>query len=342
MIKISKNLGNTFFQPIKFNFNFKLDISPKPKMQQEAEYIRQHIPSPYIPLIFKIKSDLGLTILEIPDIKIPFLSASESKQLVIQQTLSLESKLQILSKTNQKQWKYIINELEMQILQHNELTKHKIKELVQGQVQPTGSFIQSIYNFALGSIGGAIGAFSIYPIDLVKTRMQNQRNVVGEVMYKNSWDCFNKVFKREGLRGLYGGLAPQMVGVAPEKAIKLTSNEFVRSFWDEEDIPLWGEVLAGCIAGGSQVIFTNPLEIVKIRLQLQGELGLKSNAVEIIKHLGLVGLYKGAGACLLRDIPFSGIYFTAYNHFKKDLFHEEAKGKLPISELLMSGAVISY
>jgi len=35
------------------------------------------------------------------------------------------------------------------------------------------------------------------------------------------------------------------------------------------------EVLAGCGAGASQVVFTNPLEITKIRLQMQGEVGLR-------------------------------------------------------------------
>lgn len=35
----------------------------------------------------------------------------------------------------------------------------------------------------------------VYPIDLVKTRMQNQRtgSMIGEVAYRNSWDCFKKV-----------------------------------------------------------------------------------------------------------------------------------------------------
>ena len=69
----------------------------------------------------------------------------------------------------------------------------------------------------------ATGATAVYPIDLVKTRMQNQRTtMVGEIMYKNSWDCFRKVIRFEGFGGLYRGLAPQLVGVAPEKAIKLT------------------------------------------------------------------------------------------------------------------------
>lgn len=41
----------------------------------------------------------------------------------------------------------------------------------------------------------AIGATAVYPIDLVKTRMQNQRagSFIGELMYRNSFDCFKKV-----------------------------------------------------------------------------------------------------------------------------------------------------
>jgi solute carrier family 25 aspartate/glutamate transporter 12/13 len=71
---------------------------------------------------------------------------------------------------------------------------------------------KGIYNFTLGSLAGAVGAAAVYPIDLVKTRMQNQRAVVGQILYKNSFDCFKKVVKLEGVLGLYSGLAPQLVG----------------------------------------------------------------------------------------------------------------------------------
>lgn len=71
----------------------------------------------------------------------------------------------------------------------------------------------SLYNFGLGGIAGATGATLVYPIDLVKTRMQNQRStVVGEPqMYKNSLDCVAKVFRNEGLLGFYSGLGPQLL-----------------------------------------------------------------------------------------------------------------------------------
>ncbi|XP_072019919.1 electrogenic aspartate/glutamate antiporter SLC25A13, mitochondrial-like [Amphiura filiformis] len=212
------------------------------------------------------------------------------------------------------------------------------------------SILESVYRFGLGGIAGATGATAVYPIDLVKTRMQNQRGgvLVGELMYQNSIDCFFKVLRHEGFFGLYRGLPPQLIGVAPEKAIKLTVNDFVRDHIRREDgsILLAGELFSGGMAGGCQVIFTNPLEIVKIRLQVAGELhsGPRVSAISVIKELGFFGLYKGARACFLRDIPFSAIYFPAYAHFKS-LFADEDGHNSPLTLLTaatISGAPAAY
>ncbi|KAJ3458565.1 hypothetical protein MRS44_012674 [Fusarium solani] len=194
--------------------------------------------------------------------------------------------------------------------------------------------LSSAYSFALGSVAGAFGAFMVYPIDLVKTRLQNQRSAQpGQRLYKNSIDCFQK-----------------LVGVAPEKAIKLTVNDLARKMLTDKNghIPLWAEMVAGGSAGGCQVfrkVFTNPLEIVKIRLQVQGEVAKtvegtpKRSAMWIVRNLGLVGLYKGASACLLRDVPFSAIYFPTYSHLKKDFFGESPTNKLGVMQLLTAGAI---
>ncbi|POI35154.1 hypothetical protein CIB84_001094, partial [Bambusicola thoracicus] len=119
---------------------------------------------------------------------------------------------------------------------------------------------ESAYRFALGSVAGAVGATAVYPIDLVKTRMQNQRSTgsfVGELMYKNSFDCFKKVLRYEGFFGLYRGLLPQLLGVAPEKAIKLTVNDFVRDKFMSKDgsVPLAAEILAG----GCEIALVTPV-----------------------------------------------------------------------------------
>ncbi|XP_063532931.1 calcium-binding mitochondrial carrier protein Aralar1 isoform X2 [Cydia strobilella] len=203
--------------------------------------------------------------------------------------------------------------------------------------------LEQTYRFTLGSIAGAVGASAVYPIDLVKTRMQNQRtgSFIGEVAYRNSFDCFKKVIRHEGIFGLYRGLVPQLIGVAPEKAIKLTVNDLVRDKLMDKNgnLSLHAEILAGACAGGSQVIFTNPLEIVKIRLQVAGEIAgaQKVRAWAVVKELGLFGLYKGARACLLRDMPFSAIYFPAYAHVKAK-FADENGYNHPLT-LLAAGAI---
>ena len=220
-----------------------------------------------------------------------------------------------------------------------------------------GSFLEFLESFALGAIAGGIGAFAVYPIDLVKTRLQNQRIVPGQTpMYLNSVDCFKKVVRAEGFGGLYSGLLPQLVGVAPEKALKLTVNDYLRSWFSVRDdvsgsdsihFPL--EVLSGAGAGASQVIVTNPLEITKIRLQMQGEsiklaidAGLPApepkSALRICRDLGVVGLYKGAGACFARDIPFSAIYFPAYAASKRWLCGGDTE-KTTALHLLFAGAL---
>ncbi|XP_063376886.1 calcium-binding mitochondrial carrier protein Aralar1 isoform X2 [Cydia fagiglandana] len=203
--------------------------------------------------------------------------------------------------------------------------------------------LEQTYRFTLGSIAGAVGASAVYPIDLVKTRMQNQRtgSFIGEVAYRNSFDCFKKVIRHEGIFGLYRGLVPQLIGVAPEKAIKLTVNDLVRDKLMDKNgnLSIYAEIFAGACAGGSQVVFTNPLEIVKIRLQVAGEIagGQKVRAWAVVKELGLFGLYKGARACLLRDMPFSAIYFPSYAHVKAK-FADENGYNHPLT-LLAAGAI---
>ncbi len=239
---------------------------------------------------------------------------------------------------------------------------HQASHAFDGHDGPPKTFQEGLLSFlqgfSLGAIAGGIGAFAVYPLDLVKTRIQNQRSgkaQPGALRYTGNIDCFRQVWAKEGLLGFYGGLLPQLVGVAPEKAIKLAVNDLLRDSFTNRDkvtgqhsiyFPL--EVLAGCGAGASQVVFTNPLEIVKIRLQVQGETaqhliaqGMEApaarTALQIVKELGFVGLYRGASACFLRDIPFSGIYFPAYAAAKK--FVAGDTDKIQPQHLLIAGAM---
>jgi len=60
---------------------------------------------------------------------------------------------------------------------------------------------------------------------------------------------------------------PQLMGVAPEKAIKLTVNDFVRDkFMDKnENIPLYGEIISG---GCVSILYSFILDISRFQIRL--------------------------------------------------------------------------
>ena len=204
-----------------------------------------------------------------------------------------------------------------------------------------------IMNTMLGGIAGGIGAISVYPIDFVKTQLQTE---TGRIKYnKGVIDTFIQIIKEEGgFFGLYRGAWVQLIGVTPEKAIKLSVNDMARtmilSSINSGSLPLptvFGEMMAGGIAGACQVIITNPLEVTKVALQTS-TLSFKDIWNEI-GGLGLKGLYRGADACLLRDVSFSLILFPLYSHSKEfvpQLLEDQFHLNLPFPIVLaFSGAL---
>lgn len=197
-----------------------------------------------------------------------------------------------------------------------------------------------------GGVAGLVGVTCVFPIDLAKTRLQNQQGVQ---VYKGMLDCLAKTIRSEGYFGCYRGAAVNLTLVTPEKAIKLAANDvFRQKLAKDGHLPLWGEVLAGCGAGTCQVVVTTPMEMLKIQLQDAGRLAAQRSVqtpaqaaspgpapsmvgsspqawpkppqrpsaigitVQLLKTRGLAGLYKGAGATLMRDVPFSMIYFPLF------------------------------
>lgn len=77
-------------------------------------------------------------------------------------------------------------------------------------------------NIATGIIGatsGAIGASVVYPLNVVRTRLQTQGTAMHSATYTGIWDVTQKTIQREGYRGLYKGLTPNLLKVAPALSI---------------------------------------------------------------------------------------------------------------------------
>ncbi|XP_017264426.1 solute carrier family 25 member 55a isoform X2 [Kryptolebias marmoratus] len=153
------------------------------------------------------------------------------------------------------------------------------------------------------------------------------------------------------------GAAVNLTLVTPEKAIKLAANDFFRHHLakDGKGLTVFKEMLAGCGAGMCQVVVTTPMEMLKIQLQDAGRLAAQHqkpvmmspsklvaangvlsrsynsgtvtstprvvSATQIAKELlhteGIQGLYKGLGATLMRDVPFSVVYFPLFANLNR-------------------------
>lgn len=211
-------------------------------------------------------------------------------------------------------------------------------------------------DFLSAGLFGGFAAGLLFPIDLVKTRMMNQRHG-STILYNHSLECLQQTIRNEGIVGAYRGIVPQLLCIAPERAIKFQVHDLVRetirSFdgSNEKSTHLVADACAGACAGASQILVTNPLEITKIRLQMQGETHrvLKArgiiplaapNIVGVVRALGFPGIYKGASACLVRDIPFSAIYFPSYVAWKSFLSDvDEQHTRSQLTDVILAGTL---
>ncbi|XP_046743331.1 mitochondrial glutamate carrier 1-like [Diprion similis] len=203
----------------------------------------------------------------------------------------------------------------------------KPKELL---AVPLANQVRLVPKIINGGIAGIIGVSVVFPLDLVKTRLQNQvAGPNGEKMYKSMFDCFKKTYRAEGYFGMYKGSGVNILLITPEKAIKLTVNDVFRhqlSPGPGLPLPLEREMLAGGGAGACQIIVTTPMELLKIQMQDAGRVAAAAKASgqevpkisawslskDLFKHRGILGLYQGTGATALRDVTFSVIYFPLF------------------------------
>ena len=94
---------------------------------------------------------------------------------------------------------------------------------------------------------------------------------------------------------------------------------------------IWNLAFAGAVAGGSQSIICSPMELIKLRMQVQTNrtdlfhwsTGKNNGRVykdpwdafkNILKKNGVRGIFKGLELTLLREVPAFAVYFSSYHY----------------------------
>ncbi|MCO5574171.1 hypothetical protein L7F22_027953 [Adiantum nelumboides] len=179
-----------------------------------------------------------------------------------------------------------------------------------------------------GGTAGAIAQTAIYPMDLVKTRLQTYACIDGKAppLIKLSKD----IWQQEGPRAFYRGLLPSLIGMIPYAGIDLAAYETLKNMsrqWlpeKHEPGPLV-QLCCGMVSGALGATCVYPLQLVRTRLQAQqmNSATRYKGMVDVFKRTfreeGLRAFYKGLLPNLLKVVPAASITYIAYEKARKTL-----------------------
>lgn len=170
-----------------------------------------------------------------------------------------------------------------------------------------------------GSLAGTTAAMLTYPLDMVRARMA----VTAKEMYSNIMHVFVRISQEEGVKTLYRGFTPTILGVIPYAGITFFTYETLKKLHAEKtkrSQPYPYERLAfGACAGLIGQSASYPLDVVRRRMQTAGVTGSSYSTImgtmrEIITQEGVVrGLYKGLSMNWVKGPIAVGISFTTFD-----------------------------
>lgn len=180
--------------------------------------------------------------------------------------------------------------------------------------------------FVAGSLAGAIAQSSIYPMEVLKTRL-----ALGKTgQYMGILDCAKNILKTEGVTAFYKGYVPNMLGIIPYAGIDLAVYETLKNSWlqrfatDSADPGVFVLLACGTTSSTCGQLASYPLALVRTRMQAQAtDGGPQMSMSTLFKHIlrteGALGLYRGLAPNFMKVIPSVSISYVVYEYLKNTL-----------------------
>ncbi|XP_015500398.1 mitochondrial adenyl nucleotide antiporter SLC25A25 isoform X5 [Molothrus aeneus] len=178
-----------------------------------------------------------------------------------------------------------------------------------------------------GSLAGAIAQSSIYPMEVLKTRMALRKT--GQ--YSGMLDCAKNILAKEGMAAFYKGYIPNMLGIIPYAGIDLAVYETLKNTWlqryavNSADPGVFVLLACGTISSTCGQLASYPLALVRTRMQAQAsvegapEVTMRGLFKHILKTEGAFGLYRGLAPNFMKVIPAVSISYVVYENLKMTL-----------------------
>lgn len=165
---------------------------------------------------------------------------------------------------------------------------------------------------AAAFVGYCIGAVVVLPFDRLKTIMQVEARTGCNI---SSVAAFKQVLRNQGVRGLYQGFNPHML-IAPFTMLYFSIyDELAQRGAGNPAAPLYAAVVARTLETSARM----PLELVRTQMQAASGTVTFTQCLRAQWHQPGHLWFRGFVPTLLRDVPFSAIYWVTYEYSKNRL-----------------------
>jgi len=162
-------------------------------------------------------------------------------------------------------------------------------------------------NLASGGAAGATSLLFVYPLDFARTRLAADVGKTGsaERKFNGLSDCISKIYKADGLKGLYQGFSISVLGIIMYRACYFGGYDTAKKTLLKPDSNIiFKFFVAQCVTALSGLV-SYPLDTVRRLLMMQsGGKQMYTGTIDcfakVFKQKGMNGFFKGAGANILR------------------------------------------
>jgi solute carrier family 25 (adenine nucleotide translocator) protein 4/5/6/31 len=180
-------------------------------------------------------------------------------------------------------------------------------------------------NLFAGGMAGATGLLFVYPLDFARTRLGvDIGKSLNERQFKGMNDCIAKIYRADGIQGLYRGFAISVAGIFVYRAFYFGGYDAGKKFMfgdDPNPSILYRFLFAQFITSSSEFL-AYPLDTIRRRLMMQsgrGDIiyrGTVDCARKIAVNEGLTAFFKGNLSNIYRSVG-SSLVLVLYDEFKR-------------------------